>query len=200
MAIRKFFSLAALAIAACDTPQSIAPLLLGGAELASESSQQVVGHANGAGVVNVGVPMDFVFNALLRADGSATGEGYHHALLGENVIEFRTRVTCVSIDPVFNRAWVGGVITENNSTDPARMQPRNQPGRDIWWRVVDYGDGQSGTVDRSTFIGFTGDANIQTSAEYCAVRPWPGPGDTPPQPQDARTNPLLSGNISVMLK
>jgi hypothetical protein len=65
--------------------------------------------------------------------------------------------------------------------------------------VVDYGNGLSGTVDRSTFIGFTGDAGIQTSAEYCAVRPWPGPNDNPPQPVDARTNPLISGNISVKL-
>ncbi|MEX2283627.1 MAG: hypothetical protein WEE89_14175 [Gemmatimonadota bacterium] len=144
--------------------------------------------------------MDFVMTALLRADGSATGEAFHHALLGANVIEFRTRVTCVSIDAANHRGWVGGVITENNSTDPARLQPRNQVGRDIWWRVVDYDNGQSGTVDRSTFIGFTGDANIQTSAEYCAVRPWPGPNDTPPQPVDARTGPLLSGNISVELK
>jgi hypothetical protein len=184
---------AVLAVAACDATQPAAP------DLAPSfaAGQQVVGHVNGEGSIDVGVPMFFNMTALLRADGSATGEAYHFASLGATFIEFRTRVTCVSFDPVNNRAWVGGVITENTSTDPVRMQPRNEVGRDIWWRVVDYGDGLSGTVDRSTFLGFTGDAGFQTSADYCAGQPWPGPGDTPPQPVDARTGPLLSGNISV---
>lgn len=168
---------------------------------ASLSGSRVVGHVNGEGAVNVGgasvLPMTFIMTALLRADGTADGEAFHHVDLGATVIDFRSRVTCVSIDPVNNRAWVGGVITENNSTDPNRLQERHQVGRDIWWRVVDYGAGLSGTVDRSTFVGFTGDAGIQTSPEYCAVRPWPGPQDDPPQPVDARTGALLSGNISV---
>ena len=195
MSMRQFFStLAVLGVAACESPQPVAPDLIGGGELASTSSQTVVGHANGEGVANVGVPMDFVFNALLSADGSAKGEGYHHALLNGNVIEFRTRVTCVSIDPVNNRAWVGGVITENNSTDPARMQPRNQVGRDIWWRVVDYGDGQSGVVDRTTS---SGSPRREHSARRpsTARAPLAGPGDTPPQPQDAgqiRCSPATS--------
>jgi hypothetical protein len=184
---------AVLALAACDASQpaepAIAPSLAVG--------QQVIGHVTGEGSIDVGVPMFFNMTALLHADGSATGEAYHFASLGATFIEFRTRVTCVSFDPVNNRAWVGGVITENTSTDPVRMQPRNEVGRDIWWRVVDYGDGLSGTVDRSTFLGFTGDAGFQTSADYCAGQPWPGPNDTPPQPVDARTGPLLSGNISV---
>lgn len=193
--------LAAMALAlACQSSDSVEPDLRSASTRMLAAGQHVVGHANGEGVVNVGVPMDFSMNALLRADGSATGEGFHHAVVATGIIEFRTRVTCVAIDPVNNRAWIGGVITANNSTDPLRMQPRNEVGRDIWWRVVDYGNGLSGTVDRSTFVGFTGDAGIQTSAEYCTVRPWPGPNDVPPQPVDARTGPLLSGNLSVKLK
>jgi hypothetical protein len=184
---------AILAIAACDASQPADPTT----SPLFASSRQVVAHANGEGVVNVGVPMSFSMTALLRADGSATGEAFHFASLGATVIEFRTRVTCVSFDAVNNRAWIGGVITENNSTDPVRLQERNQVGRDIWWRVVDYGNGLSGTVDRSTFLGFTGDAGFETSADYCAGQPWPGPNDTPPQPVDARTSPLVSGNITV---
>jgi hypothetical protein len=188
-----------LATMACDSPRPSEPELAAAQSQALPVGSKAIGHANGEGVVDVGVPTDFVFTAILRADGSASGEGFHHAPLGSTVIEFRTRVTCVSIDPVNKRAWIGGVIAQNNSTDPARMQPRHAMGRDIWWRVVDYGNGLSGKVDRSTFLGFTGDAGIQTSAEYCAVRPWPGPEDNPPQPVDARTNPLISGNISVKL-
>lgn len=187
---------AVAALAACETAPPAGP------EHAPvfASQHQVVGHVNGEGVIDVGVPMSFTMTSLLRADGTGSGEAFHHALLGAFVIEFRTRVTCLSIDPVNNRAWIGGVITENNSTDPARTQPRNAVGEDIWWRVVDYGNGRSGTVDRSTFLGFAGDAGFQTSADYCAGRPWPGPNDTPPQPVDARTGPLLSGNLTVMLK
>lgn len=190
---RWFLTVAGLALVACD------PTDVGAPDVAPSfaSQSQVVGHVNGEGVVDVGVPMSFVITTLLRADGSAEGEAFHHAPLGDLVIEFRTRVICVSIDPVTNRAWIGGVITENNSTDPLRNQERNQVGRDIWWRVVDYGNGQSGTLDRSTFLGFTGDAGIQTSEEYCAVRPWPGP---PTDPVDARTRPVVSGNLSVMFE
>jgi len=185
---------AVLALAACDASQPVEPAIAP----SFASGRQVVAHANGEGSIDVGVPMFFDMTALLRADGSAEGEAFHFVSLGATFIEFRTRVTCVSFDAVNNRAWIGGVITENNSTDPARLMERNQVGRDIWWRVVDYGNGLSGTVDRGTFIGFTGDAGFQTSAAYCAGQPWPGPNDDPPQPVDARTGALLSGNISLM--
>jgi hypothetical protein len=202
MSKKRLFALPALFLAfACEPERPLGPdFTASDAAMSSAASQRVVGHVNGEGVIDVGVPMDFAMTALLRADGSARGDAFHHVLLGTNVIEFRTRVTCVAIDAANNRGWVGGVITENNSTDPARLQPRNDVGRDIWWRVVDYGSGLSGTVDRGTFVGFEGDAGFTTSAEYCAARPWPGPDDTPPQPVDARTGALLSGNISVTLR
>ena len=199
MLIRRLsFIVLAVGIAACEGARTVQPAMREMSAAFANSMQSVVAHVNGEGVVNVGVPMYFTMTALLREDGSATGEAFHNAPLNGTVIEFRTRVTCVSFDPVNKRAWIGGVIVENNSTDPARMQPRNAVGRDIWWRVVDYGDGGSGTPDRSTFLGFTGDANIQTSAEYCAVKPWPGPADG--LPQDARTAPLISGNITYLVK
>ena len=195
MSRQQLYLLSALSVlAACEVSQPTEPAVAP----SFAAGQQVIGHVNGEGSINVGVPMLFNMTALLHANGSASGEAHHFASLGATFIEFRTRVTCVSFDPVNHRAWVGGVITENNSTDPARMQPRNEVGQDIWWRVVDYGSGLSGTVDRGTFLGFTGDAGFQTSADYCAGQPWPGPNDTPPQPVDARTGPLLSGNISVM--
>ena len=64
-----------------------------------------------------------------------------------------------------------------------------QPGRDIWFRVLD--QGTPGTAgDRTTFVGFEGGAGIITSEEYCAERPWPD--------GNARTNPLTTGNLNVL--
>ncbi|NIU75387.1 MAG: hypothetical protein GWN71_17950, partial [Gammaproteobacteria bacterium] len=49
---------------------------------------------------------------------------------------------------------------------PGFQEDVHQPGRDIWFRVVDYGEGENATQpDRSTFVGFEGDAGIITSAE-----------------------------------
>lgn len=189
--IRRVWFVAASVAAACEAPQEPSPALT----LAVAS--RVVGHANGAGVFNAGVLVAFSMTALLREDGSATGEAFHSTVLGGQLIEFRTRVTCAAIDPANSRAWIAGVVTENNSTHPSFTAARNQVGRGIWFRVVDYGNGGSGTVDRSTFVGFEGDAGIFTSAEYCARRIWPGP---PTDPVDARTSPLTEGNISLQFE
>lgn len=180
--------------AACETPQEPAGPPAGPS---FSAVGPVVGHANGNGVFNAGVLVTFSMTTVLFADGTATGEAFHHTVLGGNVIEFRTRVTCAAIDPATHRAWIGGVITENNSTHPSFTAARNQVGRDIWFRVVDYGNGGSGPADRSTFVGFEGDAGIPTSAAYCLARLWPGP---PTDPVDARTNPVTEGNISVKLE
>src|SRR5688500_19755501 len=103
---------AVAAVAACETAQPAGP------EHAPvfASQQQVVGQVNGEGVIDVGVPMSFTMTALLRADGTGSGEAFHHALLGEFVIAFRTRVTCLSLDPVNNRAWIAGGSTGTHSS------------------------------------------------------------------------------------
>ena len=65
---------------------------------------------------------------------------------------------------------------------------RTQPGRDVWFRVLDSGEGQS-EPDRTTFLGFEGDADIITSQEYCDLAIWPD--------DNARTSPVTEGNIQV---
>ena len=61
---------ALVVLAACDASQPAEP------DMAPSFAvgQQVIGHVNGEGSINVGVPMLFNMTALLRADGSATGE------------------------------------------------------------------------------------------------------------------------------
>jgi hypothetical protein len=104
-------------------------------------------------------------------------------------IDFEGDVTCVTFDPANHRAWIGGVITANRSTHPSYTTARTQVGHDIWFRVVDYGEGSGAPADRASFVGFEGDLEIPTSAAYCALQPW--------SPDDARTWAVTEGNIQV---
>ena len=150
----------------------------------------VVASATGGGGYLIGdLQVSFSFNAIGRADGSATGRFFHSVELGGQLIEFTGRVTCVTMDAENGRAWIGGVVTANNSEHPAFVTEIHEVGDDIWFRVLDNGEGAGAEPDRSTFVGFEGAADIITSAEYCAVQPWPA--------GDARTNPLNFGNLQV---
>jgi hypothetical protein len=134
--------------------------------------------------------VQFAFSAVQKADGKAMGQ-FHHKLAAEGVvIDFSGEVTCMAVDPINHRAWIGGVITANRSTDPGFTGDIFQPGHDVWFRVVDYGEGAHATQpDRTTFLGFENNPDIKTSAQYCQVRIWP--------PDDARTWPVTAGNIQV---
>lgn len=122
-------------------------------------------------------------------DGAATGNFHHGTELFEDGIDFRGTLTCLAIDPVEGRAWIGGVVTQNRSVrEPFASGEIYQPGRDIWFRVLDNGQPSEG-VDRTTFVGFEGGGGIPTSQEYCDARIWPD--------GNARTNPLSAGNLKV---
>jgi hypothetical protein len=96
----------------------------------------------------------------------------------------------MAVDPVNHRAWIGAVITENTSTHPDFQQWYHQPGEDVWFRVVDYGEGSDAPSDRKTFMGFENTPGIPTSEVYCQLQIWPA--------DDARTWPVTEGNIQVL--
>lgn len=129
---------------------------------------------------------DFSFHANAHADGSATGTFRMFRLRNGLTSDFEGEVTCATVDPVNHRAWIGGVVTVNNSTDPNQQLAVHQPGMDVWFRVVDNGK-DSGTPDRSTVLGFVG--AIPSSAAYCAQQAWAA--------GDANTFPLVSGDLKV---
>ena len=131
----------------------------------------------------------FNFNAVQTGNGEAAGNFFQSFVFGGLLIEFRGNVTCFSVDSATGRAWIGGVVTENNSTHPQFTTERTQPGRDIWFRVLDSGEGSSAPPDRSTIMGFEGDRGVITSAEYCAAQLW--------LDNDANTHPVTQGNIQV---
>lgn len=135
----------------------------------------------------------FTFNAIRKADGTVLGNFHERRERAGLVIDFAGIVTCLTVDPVLLRARIGGVITENNSTDPGFLTDNHQVGDDVWFRVVDSGEGSEAT-DGSTVYGFK-PTLVNTSAEYCALPftglPWWNP---------ATTFPLRGGNIQIRTK
>lgn len=175
-------------ITACDAP-------LPTTEVSLSVGSGVVIHAMGAGVVDLssggGTDADFEFVAHRRADGTVTGHWRQSRLRGDFLVEFEGIVTCVTTDPAFpGRARIGGVVTENNSTDPAFLTINHEVGDDAWFRVQD-GEDASGAVDASTTIGFK-PTLVDTSEQYCAL-PFTGlPAWNP-----ASIFPLRHGTIGV---
>ena len=152
------------------------------------SSSNVENSASGGGHYLVAGSLDvqFAFSAVLYTDGHVAGAFHDRTNDGLGLVDFDADVTCLAVDRNLGRAWIGGVITANRSTSPDFTDPIHQPGHDIWFRVLD--SGQEGSQqDRRTFVGFEG--AIPSSAVYCATRPW--------APDNARTWPVTSGNITV---
>lgn len=186
---RLFAPFIAVAVAlACDAPTNPGP----DPSRPGLSTTGVSATATGGGRYNINNVFDvqFAFSAVQGTDGSVAGQFHHTTDTGDGLFDVYGAVTCLAFDATHKRAWIGGVITENNSTDPFFQQEVYQPGHDAWFRVVDYGEGANASQpDRSTFIGFENTPGIPTSAFYCATMPWPE--------GDARTWPLTEGNVQV---
>lgn len=185
-------AVAALVVAtACESPTT-------------HTSSEVVlstNHVNGLSVAMGGghyvisipglpdLPGQFAFNAVQRnADGDAVGHmRFTLDFLGQE-IDFKGRVTCVTMDLHEGRAWIGGVVTQNLSkAEPWASGEIYEPGKDLWFRVLDVGEGVP-EADRTTFVGFEGAADIITSPEYCEKQIWAD--------GNARTWPV-TGNVQV---
>jgi len=147
--------------------------------------------ADGGGRYAIGAIIGRFSLSAGQGDAQQAGGEFRHRVDfgGGLVADFHGRVTCLAVDPAQHRAWIGGVVTRNASTDPDLLQAIHAPGRDVWFRVVDYGSGDGAPPDRTTFVGFEGAGGILTSAAYCAARIWPD--------GDARTWPV-TGNLTVL--
>jgi hypothetical protein len=124
----------------------------------------------------------FSFSAKRDRDGLVKGVLFQNQHdLG---FQYGGVVTCFAVDQVNHRAWIGGVLTSSNDPDPV-----TEVGDDVWFRVLDLGEGIT-DPDRSTFFGFDqGAPPFDTSENYCAARPWPD--------DNARTWPVVAGNIKI---
>ena len=149
----------------------------------------------GRGTYQIGGSIDVDFRFFAKAhDGRHARGKFRQTLVFQGLlVDFSGKVTCLAVDPANGRAWIGGVVTENNSDHLSFKTEIHEPGRDVWFRVLDTGK-HSGEADRSTFLGFEGGGGIITSEEYCDARIWPGPPDDEP---NARTNPVVNGKIKL---
>jgi hypothetical protein len=155
--MRKLLSAAcatALALG-CDRPTAPreAPLVKY-LDASSFADAKVTEAVTGDGVVDLTTAnagyMTFEISARQHADGTADGTftSTRNAADGSGTVDFTGTVTCLAFDAVNHRAWIAGTIAENRSTSPAsRDGAIFQPGRDIWMRVVDYGEGANDQAD-----------------------------------------------------
>ncbi len=190
MRTRSVWSLVPLAglVMACETPTGIESAAM---QPVFTRDKAVVASASGGGKAQLPVGfslLSFAFTANLRGTGGATGHFRQVYESASGIVDFQGTVTCVSFDADNNRAWIGGVITQNNSTHPGVQGAIHQPGRDVWFRVVDNGEGDS-PDDRTTVFGFEGGGGIITSEQYCEAKLWTA--------GDANTWAVINGNIQV---
>ena len=160
-------------LAACQTPVSPALKSAAAAGGGSEASAGVDTRTTGGGHYTIpdNVDLEFAFSAMLLPNGRAEGNFHHRGVADGALIDFMAEVTCLSVDSVNHRAWIGGVITENRSTHPGFTTAVHQPGHDIWFRVQDNGPGGADTTpDVTTIVGFEG--VIPSSQAYCDTQPW----------------------------
>ena len=184
--------LAAVAITACESPTTSAPIRAAGESPSLKNDRGIIAAASGDGHAELPPGLGLVafsFGANQHFANGGLGTFRQSRTRNGLIIEFAGRVTCVTVDAANNRAWVGGVVTENNSTDPNFRQAIHEVGRDVWFRVVDNGEGANAVADRTTVLGFTGAAGFTTSAQYCAGKPWAA--------GDVNTFPVVDGNIQV---
>lgn len=186
--------LSVVAASACSPDRAPTnPQLPSQLSLSASSSDRI--SASGGGIVDLSAVVGasdahFSFNAAVKANGEVHGRFHQRRERNGLVVDFSGNVTCLTVEPVLHRARIGGVITENNSTDPAFLTENHQVGDDVWFRVEDGGEG-AGAIDASTTYGFK-PTLVDTSEQYCAL-PFTGL----PFWNPASTFPLRSGNIQV---
>jgi len=188
-----WLTVACLGFAACRNVDSLSPALVGVSDGPALTVDAPAGFgATGGGYYDVGgLAVQFAFTAA-ETPGGGKAVGRFHVFADEGdglTVDVAGEVICVAVDPVNHHAWIGAVVTRNSSTDPDLQTDIHEVGDDVWFRVLDSGEGAGASEDRTSFIGFKGAAGIETSPEYCAARLWPA--------DNARTWPVTRGNISV---
>jgi hypothetical protein len=164
----------AVTVAGCESPVSPAAKGPATSEAGSLDSQGVQFRATGGGTYTIpgDIELKFAFSALRLPNGRAEGNFLHRGFAEGLLIHFKAEVTCMSVDAVNHRAWIGGVITENRSTHPQFTTTVHQVGHDIWFRVQDNdATGPTTTPDVTTIVGFEM-PTIPSSQFYCDTMPW----------------------------
>jgi hypothetical protein len=90
------------------------------------------------------------FNARKLADGTVSGRFEYQQVVEGEAFVFNVDVTCLNVYDG-RRAKLGGRIAVSND-------PTLPPGTFAWFQVFDEGEGEGAAPDRSSLIGFGGEA------------------------------------------
>ena len=102
----------------------------------------------------------FSYSAIGHADGSATGQ-YQYQFRAAGFF-IHGSVLCVSV--AGNQGWIGGLIDKVVSPD---AEDQELVGTEIWWRVVDNGQGSDAVADQTTSLLFALPGLPITAASWC---------------------------------
>jgi hypothetical protein len=186
---------ACLCALACDSPvQPVRPAntvrlsasAVNASRGESEESLRLSAEGEGHYLLSGTTDVKFEFEAHTTGNGGAEGEFRQRTTLDNGTVDITGDVTCLAVDAVNHRAWIGGVVRQNRSTSPDYQDPTTARGQDVWFRVLEGGD-DAVNPGRSTFLGFVG--SIPSSASYCQQQIW--------APDNARTWPVTEGKIDV---
>jgi hypothetical protein len=152
---------------------AVVVLALAAASLAAAGDGKVVASASGGshltlhnvfGLTTLQVKT-FTFDAKLRSDGTADGHWHYKDVEDGVKWDVEGPVTCATI--VGNHAWIGGTI--KHSSDPSYT------GLDMWFQVIDNGEGHNAPPDITTLIGVGAAGRAQAYCDAAAPPrfPWP---------------------------
>lgn len=116
------------------------------------------------------ITVTFRFSVTEYASGKIEGWFEHSADLAAGTIDIRAEVTCAVLDSSAQRAWVGGKVVRNGSTNPLYA---GAPGADIWFSaaapVAEIGNG-------AITMPVLRDKELGSASEFCSRKPWDSDG------------------------
>ena len=131
-----------------------------------EPGKQIVAMTFGRGIAKGPADMTFMLNVELFEDESVGGTFSYSANTGAGTLDIEAEATCASLDHDAARAWVGGKITRNGSTDPRFS---GEPGTEVWMRALDRNaEKMQPKISGPLLAG----GEFNSAEDFCSKRPW----------------------------
>lgn len=109
---------------------------------------------------------NFRFSVTVLETGAIEGWFEHSADLAAGTVDIEADVTCAVLDSPRQRAWIGGKVKRNGSTNPLYA---SAVGADVWFHAV----GPVAETDPGAVgLPVMHDKKIASAAEFCKRKPW----------------------------
>ena len=130
----------------------------------ADPQKEPVGMTFGRGIAKGPDDMTFMLNATLYKDESVGGKFSYSASGDAGTLDIEAEITCASLDNEAGRAWVGGKVTRNGSTDP-----RFAGATEVWMRALDRNSQRIQPLVSGPLLAA---GKIKTASDYCNKKPW----------------------------